>query len=81
MSTPVDPFAPATAMLAALRDRQISAVELLDLHLSRIERYDMALNAIVIRDFEQSLKSHPAIPEGTSGRFEPTTATPTPFRV
>ncbi|MEB3167843.1 MAG: hypothetical protein VKK97_03835, partial [Synechococcaceae cyanobacterium] len=35
----------------------------------------------VIRDFEQSLKRHPAIPEGTSGRFEPTTTTPTPFRV
>jgi Asp-tRNA(Asn)/Glu-tRNA(Gln) amidotransferase A subunit family amidase len=34
----VDTFATATAMLAALDARQISAVELLDLHRRRIER-------------------------------------------
>ncbi|MHB8644163.1 MAG: hypothetical protein ACYDAR_00070, partial [Thermomicrobiales bacterium] len=37
-------------MLAALRERQLSAVELLDLHLARIERYNPTLNAIVTLD-------------------------------
>jgi amidase len=46
----VDPFADATAMLAALRARRISAVELLDLHLRRIDRWNGALTAIVTRD-------------------------------
>ncbi len=48
----IDGFAPATAMLAALRARQISAVELLDLHLRRIERYNPAINALVCVDPE-----------------------------
>ncbi|MCS5690803.1 arylsulfatase [Cyanobium sp. FGCU-6] len=34
----------------------------------------------VIRTFEQSLRRHPAIPEGTTDRFDPATATPTPLR-
>jgi hypothetical protein len=34
----IDPFAAATEMLGALRARRVSAVELLDLHISRIER-------------------------------------------
>ena len=50
MAPSLDPFASATAMLAALRDRQLSAVELLDLHLARIARYNPALNAIVTLD-------------------------------
>ena len=41
-------------MLQALRDRTISAVELLELQLRRIERYDTALNSIVVRDFERA---------------------------
>lgn len=35
----------------------------------------------VLRDFEQSLKLHPAIPEGSSARFDPSTATTTGFHV
>ncbi len=57
MENPVDtqaigPFTSARAMLAALRSRQVSAVELLDLHLARIARYNPALNAIVTPNFE-----------------------------
>lgn len=47
MSTPIDTFSPAHAMLAALQARQISAVELLDMHLTRIAAHNPALNAIV----------------------------------
>jgi len=49
-----DPFAPATVMLRALRERQISSVELLELHLHRIERYNPILNAIVIPDYDNA---------------------------
>ncbi|MGD9099277.1 MAG: amidase [Anaerolineae bacterium] len=43
----IDAFSSATDMLGALRAKQISAVELLDLHLARIARYNPQLNAIV----------------------------------
>jgi amidase len=41
-----DPFESATSMLRALRARQLSAVELLELHLTRIDRHNGELNAI-----------------------------------
>src|SRR5579884_4549570 len=50
----IDPFASVSAMLAALRARQVAAVELLDLHLARIAKYNPALNAIVTPNFEQA---------------------------
>jgi amidase len=50
----IDPFASATAMLDALRRRVVSSVELLDLHLRRIERYNPALNALVIPSFDEA---------------------------
>ena len=43
----VEPTASLTAQIAALEDRQISARELLDLHLERIERLDSQTNAVV----------------------------------
>jgi Asp-tRNA(Asn)/Glu-tRNA(Gln) amidotransferase A subunit family amidase len=42
----IDPFAAATEMLGALRARRVSAVELLDLHISRIERHNPALDGL-----------------------------------
>lgn len=53
MSHP-DGFASATAMLHALRARTVSAVELLDMHCRRIERYNPALNAIVVPDYDRA---------------------------
>ena len=50
----IDPFVSATTMLQALRTRQVSAVELFDLHVHRIERYNPALNAMAIDDFERA---------------------------
>ncbi|HEY7649523.1 MAG TPA: amidase [Methylomirabilota bacterium] len=49
-----DAFATATAMLAALRARRVSAVELLELHRRRIERHNPRLTAIVEPDFERA---------------------------
>lgn len=54
MSEAVDGFTSATGMLRALRDKQVSAVELLDLHLERIERFNGPLNAIVIKDYDRA---------------------------
>src|SRR6266540_54456 len=47
-TTGLDAFAPAHAMVEALRARQVSSRELVDLYLERIERYNGALNAIVV---------------------------------
>src|SRR3989475_4876655 len=54
MGAPTEAFAPAVDMLAALRARRVSAVELLELHQKRIERYNPELNAIVEPDFERA---------------------------
>jgi amidase len=43
---------PATELLALLRERKLSAVELLDLHLERIARLDGDLNAVVAMDVD-----------------------------
>src|SRR5688500_8662206 len=49
----LSPFSTAIEMLDALRTKRISAVELYDLHVARIERFNRALNAIVIETFER----------------------------
>jgi amidase len=49
-----DPFASATTILAVLQAGQISATELLEEHLRRIERYNPQINAIVIPNYEQA---------------------------
>jgi len=54
MSDRIDAFASATEMLAALRARRVSAVELLDLHVRRIERLNPPLNAVVEPDIERA---------------------------
>jgi amidase len=54
MSDPIDAFASATEMLAALRSRRTSAAELLELHRRRIERHNPTLNAIVEPDFDRA---------------------------
>ncbi len=49
----VSPFSTSKEMLDALRAKRISAVELYDLHVARIERFDGKLNSIVIETFER----------------------------
>jgi amidase len=50
----IDGFSTATEMLRALRSKQVSAVELLNLHLERIERLNGPLNAVVIKDYDRA---------------------------
>src|SRR5438552_2920474 len=54
MNDRIDSFASATEMLATLRARRASAVELLDDHVRRIARFNPTLNAIVEPDFERA---------------------------
>ena len=50
----VDPFSSATDLLRALSAGGISAPELTELYIRRIERYDGRLNAVVVRDFDRA---------------------------
>lgn len=52
-STDLD-SATATQLAQALAAREISALELCDATISRIERHDPGINAIVVRDFERA---------------------------
>ena len=48
------PFRPAKQLAADIRKKKIGCLELLDLYLARVEKYDGALNAIVVRDFDRA---------------------------
>ena len=47
-------FLPATELAQRLRRREITAQALLELYISRIQRFDGAINAVVVRDFERA---------------------------
>ncbi len=70
-SATIDAFTPAIAMLDALNKRQVSAVELLDMHLRRIERYNPTLGAIVTFAIEHARQAadRPASHRALSGRL------------
>jgi amidase len=57
----MNPFTTATDMLAALRARRVSAVELLELHRARIASHDPELHAIVEPDFERARREAEAV--------------------
>jgi len=59
----IDGFSTATEMLAALRGRRVSAVELLDLHVERIERLNARLNVLVVKDFQAAAETARAADE------------------
>ncbi|KLJ00415.1 hypothetical protein WQ56_10060 [Luteimonas sp. FCS-9] len=50
-------FSPATALAQLIRQKRISSLELTQLYIERIERFDNALNAVVVRDFERALEA------------------------
>ncbi|MFQ5934608.1 MAG: amidase family protein, partial [Dehalococcoidia bacterium] len=52
----LDVFTPATEMLRALRSKQVSSIELLQMHLDQIERYNPQINVIVTPDFDNARK-------------------------
>ncbi|MDE0366971.1 MAG: amidase [Gammaproteobacteria bacterium] len=48
-----DPFSTATELAAAIRQKEVSSLELTDMYIDRIERYDRRINAVVVHDFER----------------------------
>src|SRR3989442_15564596 len=48
------PFRSARQLAADIRKKKLGCLELLDLYLARIEKYDGALNAVVVRDFDRA---------------------------
>ena len=48
-------FQPAVELARAIRDRRIGCIELLEIHLERVGRYNQALNAIVVLDAERAM--------------------------
>jgi amidase len=48
------PFRSAKQLAADVRNKKIGCLELLELYLTRVEKYDGALNAVVVRDFDRA---------------------------
>ncbi len=48
-------FKPAVELTRMIRDKTISSVELTRYFIARIERFDGAINAVVVRDFDRAL--------------------------
>ena len=57
MSDAIGPFSTAGEMLAALDAKEVSSVELVEMHLARIEKLDEALNSIPVRTPERALEA------------------------
>jgi amidase len=57
------PFRSATRLAQAIRQKEISSLELTDLYIERIEKYDEALNAVVVRCFDQAREAARAADE------------------
>jgi amidase len=50
------PFRPAKELAAEIRRKKIGCLELLDLYLSRVDKHNPALNAIIVTDVENARK-------------------------
>lgn len=65
----IDGFSSGSEMVRALRERRVTAIELLDLHLARIDRFNPTLNAIVTPDFDHARETARAA-DGARARGE-----------
>jgi len=62
------PFRSATKLAGAIRARKIGCLEILDLYLARVEKYDSALNAIIVHDFEHARRRARALDRARGSR-------------
>ncbi len=58
-----NPYASAGELAAAIKQKQVSSVELLDMYIDRVERYDPQVNAVVVRDFARAREAARAADE------------------
>jgi amidase len=61
-------FKPAVELARMIRQKTISSVELTRYFIDRIERFDAAVNAVVVRDFERALAAAGAADEALARR-------------
>ena len=54
MSALATPFRSAKRLAADIRRKKIGCLELLDLYLARVDKYDPAINAVVVRDIDRA---------------------------
>jgi amidase len=50
-------FESATRLAARIRSKELSSKELTEYFVARIEKHDVAINAVVVRDFERALEA------------------------
>ena len=60
-------FLSAGELARRVRSKEVSARELTELYIQRIERFDGDLNAVVVRDFERALEAADAADEALAG--------------
>ena len=49
----VDAYSSAVELAAAIKSKEVSSVELTDMYIDRVEKYDDKINAVVVHDFER----------------------------
>ena len=59
----IDPFSTAIELAAAIRNKDVSSLELTDMYIDRVERYDGQTNAVCVRDFERGREAARAADE------------------
>ncbi|MEJ1976434.1 MAG: amidase family protein [Acetobacteraceae bacterium] len=64
MSTTNLAFASAGTLAAKIRTREIGCLELLDFYIARVNQFDGALNAVVVRDFDRARERARALDDG-----------------
>ena len=69
----LDHFSTATVMLAALDARDVTSVELVEMHIERIEATDADLNVIAISTFDRAREAAAAADAARGGRRSVTT--------
>ena len=47
----------ADQLAKLIKDKEISSVELLDYYISRVEKYNSDINAIIVKDYEKAKKA------------------------
>ena len=63
-------FSSATDLLAALKNKELSSLELTDHYIERIEKFDGEINAVVVRDFEKAREAAKAADEKLASNTE-----------
>jgi Asp-tRNA(Asn)/Glu-tRNA(Gln) amidotransferase A subunit family amidase len=63
-------FSSAYELIAALKSKQISSLELTDLYINRIEKFDGDINAVVVRDFEKARDAAKVADEATANNID-----------